>query len=123
VATNPTNELTCRCDPICSSTIGLEIQYNHVPFAQGKALFEGESTSERQRRASDVTKKKEKGIQAPQIQETPNTGRHEKRNDQRDWGCFGTKKSVTMLNTSNIRLFMWERTIFAYGSTDPIAPI
>lgn len=54
VATNPTNELTCRCDPICSSTIGLEIQYNHVPFAQGKALFEGESTSERQRRASDV---------------------------------------------------------------------
>lgn len=92
MATNPTNELTCRCDPICSSTIGLEIQYNHVPFAQGKALFEGESTSERQRRASDVTKKKEKGFQAPQIQETPNTGRHEKRNDQRDWGSFGTKK-------------------------------
>lgn len=55
-------------------------------------LFEGESTSERQRRASDVTKKKEKGFQAPQIQEIPNTGRHEKRNDQRDWDSFGTKK-------------------------------
>ena len=74
MATNPTNELTCRCDPICSSTIGLEIQYNHVPFLGEKPSLKenpllsakgGHPTSpKRRRKAFRHRKSKKLRIQA-----------------------------------------------------------